>query len=88
VNLTALYAAMGIPEADHASKVEEAIAHLDALKRDAARYRAIRSEEWATEPAYYPFWHEFEVKLCRLERMDALVDKWMDGVPDDEAMKP
>lgn len=48
-------------------------AMLRSLSKDAERYRFIRSEE-ATHPRYYSFWKEFEVKLCREEKMDAHVD--------------
>lgn len=49
--------------------------------KDAARYEWLRSEEVATDPIYYAFWDEFYAKLVRLDRMDALIDKWMDGAP-------
>lgn len=44
---------------------------------DAARYRWLRSEAVCTEPRYYIFWNEFEAKLCREEKMDALIDAEM-----------
>lgn len=45
--------------------------------RDAARYRWLRSEDTATNPLYYPFWQEFQAKLCREQHMDALIDSAM-----------
>ena len=50
--------------------------------RDAERYRWLRSEDAATDPRYYKFWREFEVKLCREGKMDALIDAAMRGEPD------
>ena len=44
---------------------------------DAKRYRWLRSEEAATDPRFYPFWQEFNAKLCREERMDAAIDAAM-----------
>ena len=52
---------------------------LKELRRDARRYRWLRSEEIATSPHYYSFWKEFDVKLCREEKMDALIDATMEG---------
>lgn len=45
--------------------------------RNAARYRWLRSEDTATNPLYYPFWQEFDFKLCREDAMDALIDSAM-----------
>lgn len=45
--------------------------------QDAARYRWLRSEDTATNPLYYPFWQEFNAKLCREDQMDALIDSAM-----------
>lgn len=52
-----------------------------AQERDAARYRWLRSEEVATDPRYYPFWNEFNTKLCREEKMDAAIDLAMSEPP-------
>jgi hypothetical protein len=68
----------------NAALVEQHLRERDEMAMDADRYRWLRSEEVATDPIYYPFWEEFHVKLCRCERMDELVDKWMDGVPEPE----
>jgi hypothetical protein len=43
----------------------------------ADRYLWLRSEKVSTDPFFHPFWKEFDVKLCREERMDALIDTWM-----------
>ncbi len=51
---------------------------------DAERYRWLRSEDVATNPKFYGFWREFEAKLYREDRLDALVDEAMRyavGVP-------
>jgi hypothetical protein len=47
------------------------------VSTNAERYEWLRSEEVATNPIYYPFWEEFHMKLCREDRMDALIDRWM-----------
>jgi hypothetical protein len=49
---------------------------------DAARYRGLRSEDVATNPAYYVFWQEFAAKLCREGRMDDLIDAAMGRLSD------
>lgn len=54
-----------------------------SIYTNADRYEWLRSEEVSTNPIYYPFWDEFHAKLCRLDRMDALIDKWMECVPED-----
>ena len=56
---------------------DRAIERAEKAERDAARYRWLRSEDTATNPLYYPFWQEFNVKLCREEQMDALIDSAM-----------
>jgi hypothetical protein len=47
------------------------------IQVDADRYRFLRDEETNTDPFYYPFWQAFDPKLCRAEKMDALIDEWM-----------
>lgn len=56
---------------DKATKHAELV---EQLKTDAERYLWLRSEDTATNPLYYPFWQEFNAKLCREEHMDALID--------------
>lgn len=52
-------------------------AALTSDARDAARYRWLRSEEVSTDPRYFDFWNEFNLKLCREGAMDALIDAAM-----------
>jgi hypothetical protein len=48
---------------------------LAALKRDAARYRFLRSELASQYGIVQKeFWDEFQFKDCRYEKMDALID--------------
>jgi hypothetical protein len=55
-------------------RAEAAEAQVAELRKDAERYRWLRSEEVATDPRWYPFWDEFNVKLCRENKMDKLID--------------
>jgi DNA repair exonuclease SbcCD ATPase subunit len=57
-----------------ACRAEAAEAQVAELRKDAERYRWLRSEEVATDPRWYPFWDEFNVKLCRENKMDKLID--------------
>ncbi len=59
----------------------ECIRELQRLRPDARRYQFLRSEEVSTDPEYYPFWEEFNAKLCRLDRLDALIDSAMGEKP-------
>lgn len=52
-------------------------AEIQRLKLNDARYRWLRSEEVTTDPKFYPFWNEFNKKLCREEFMDSLIDAEM-----------
>lgn len=53
---------------------------LSQAKRDAERYRFLRSEAVCTEPRYYEFWNRFlESKLVREESMDKLIDAEMNA---------
>lgn len=53
---------------------------LSQAKRDAERYRFLRSEAVCTEPRYYEFWNRFlESKLVREESMDKLIDDEMNA---------
>ncbi len=67
-----------------ASDYSALLADRERLAADARRYQWLRSEEVNTEPSYYPFWEEANAKLCRLERLDSLIDKWMGGIQEPE----
>jgi hypothetical protein len=54
--------------------------------RDAERYRWLRSEDAATNPKFYPFWTEFNTKLCREEKMDSAIDAAMKDAALSEAV--
>lgn len=69
-NLEDLFRARG----DKIAGLQVALADLAVDATDAARYRWLRSEEVATDPYYYPFWGEFNAKLCREEKLDELID--------------
>lgn len=64
-------------QANHTEAYGMVCQERDRYKADALRYRWLRSEDTATNPLYYPFWQEFNVKLCRDKQMDALIDSAM-----------
>lgn len=60
-----------------ALKLAGAECYIKEQSKDIERYHWLRSEEAATDPRFYAFWHEFNAKLCREEKMDAAIDAAM-----------
>lgn len=90
--LTGLLAGMPFYEDRYESAAEICRKHAEAMLAeldkaqhasdpDAARYRFLNSDVVATDPVFYPFWQEFDKKLCRGTALDALIDKWRHDYP-------